>query len=139
MKNQVIGKHLCRGNIPVMFSLNKKSRVRGSILILVIIILSSLATFGAVLLGMVYSRHLRYQLEMDRTKALYIAEAGISYSVWELKMKVDKENNGFGNVDKFEFGEGFFSVKHNPETKEIISVGDYNNVKRIVTIVYESN
>ncbi|MBN1521051.1 MAG: hypothetical protein JW928_00850 [Candidatus Aureabacteria bacterium] len=117
---------------------NKES-LRGSILILVIIIFSFLATFGGILLGMVYSRFIQYELEMDRTRALYIAEGGLSYSLWELKMKKDTENNGLGNIEKYEIGGGYFTASHNPETKEIISTGTYNDVSRTVAIIYDSN
>ncbi len=88
---------------------------------------------------MVHARFIHYQVEMDRAKALYIAEAGISYSIWELKMKQDKENNGIGNVDHYDFGGGYFKVKHDPQTKEIMCSGIYNDVERKVVIVYESN
>jgi len=118
---------------------NKRCYIRGSVLILVIIIFSFLATFGGVLLGLVYSRFIQYELEMDRTKAIYIAEAGISYSIWELKMKKDAEKNGLGNIEKYNFGGGYFTVTHNPETKEIISTGVYNDVRRSVAIIYDSN
>jgi hypothetical protein len=131
--------HGPRKALSILSCLRAASPVRGSILILVIIIFTSLATFGGILLGFVYTRFIAYQLEMDRTKALYIAEAGISYAVWELKMNKDLEGNGYGNVSRFEFGDGYFSTVHNPETRQIMSTGTCNDVSRMVAIVYESN
>jgi len=81
----------------------------------------------------------QYQLEADKLRAMYLAEAGISYSIWELKMKKDPDKNGLGNVKKYELGGGYFHVEHNPKTKEIISTGTYNDVSRTIVVVYDSN
>jgi len=138
----VTGKqHSFRAKVPVSFLTRFKIYLpsRGSILILVIIIFTTLATFSGILLGFIHTRFTAYQLEMDRTKALYIAEAGVSYAVWELKMNKDAEGNGYGNVGHIDFGGGYFSVTHNPDSRQIISTGTYNDVSRIVAIVYESN
>jgi hypothetical protein len=137
------GKNPANGKITrlilMLFACHRKTIPQGSILIIVILIMSTLSVFGGLLLGMVYDRFLNYELEADRAKALYIAEAGVSYSIWELKMNKDIEGNGFGNIQKYDFGGGYFTVNHNPETREIVSMGVFNDVRRTVSIIYESN
>ncbi len=121
------------------FEKNFFKRNNGSILILVVVIFSFLASFGGILLSFVYSRYIQYQVEGDRVKAMYLAEAGVSYSIWELKMKKDLDKNGLGNVSKHKLGDGYFQVYHNPETKEIVSTGTYNDISRTIVVIYDSN
>lgn len=118
-----------------------KTRVsqRGAILFLTLIVLLFLTTFGSALILMVFSRFTSSYLEYDRLKALYLAEAGISKSLWELKKGLDSDRDGLGNIPKTRLGEGHFWVLHDPRSLTIVSTGEANDVERTVRIVYVGN
>jgi len=116
-----------------------KTNQKGAILFLTLIVLIFLTIFGGALMLMVFSRFTSVYLEYDRLKALYLAEAGISKSLWELKRGVDLDRDGLGNIPKTRLGEGYYWVNHNPQTLTIISTGEANDVERTVRIVYVGN
>ncbi|MEA3328657.1 MAG: hypothetical protein U9Q08_02870 [Candidatus Omnitrophota bacterium] len=112
---------------------------RGAIFFLTLIVLLFLTVFGGSLMLMVFSRFTDTYVEYDRLKALYLAEAGISKSLWELKKGVDFNRDGLGNIPKTCLGEGSYRVIHNPEVLTIISTGEANDIERTVRIVYTGN
>ena len=116
-----------------------KLNQRGSILFLTLIVLIFLTIFGGALMLMVFSRFTSTYLEYDRLKALYLAEAGISKSLWELKKGTDSNRDGLGNIPKTRLGEGYYWVTHNSQALTITSTGEANDVKRTVKIVYAGN
>ncbi|MFH1397729.1 MAG: hypothetical protein ABIH27_04180 [Candidatus Omnitrophota bacterium] len=109
---------------------------RGTILLMVIIVLIFLAVLGMSLLGLLFSRISLSLLNIDRLKAFYLAEAGIAKSLNELKTDMDYDRNGTGNVKPTKLGEGTFWANHNFQTSIITAVGMVNNVKRTIQIKY---
>jgi len=112
---------------------------KGLSFILILIVISTLTVLGGTLLLMVHNRVLLVQIEMDRTKAFFIAEAGISQSIFELKSQIDQHGDGVGNISRQSFGEGYFQVIHLASTGEIRSTGTVNSISRTVQIQYVSN
>jgi Tfp pilus assembly protein PilX len=112
---------------------------RGAALFLVLIIVSSLSVFGGVLMVLVQNRFLLTQLEIDRVKAISLAEAAISLSVHELKTQEDEDENGLGNVAERAIGEGLCFAEHRTKTGEILATGEANGVRRTVEVRYKSN
>lgn len=115
---------------------NGKSR--GSILFTVILVLVFLAVLGLNLITFLYSRMMVSMLELDRLKALYLAEAGIAKSIGELKVDIDYDGDGLGNIIKTKLGDGTFSARHNFQTSTITGTGEVNKVKRVIQIKYST-
>ena len=111
---------------------------RGSVLIVTIIILLFLSVLGMNLIVYLLSRSSATTLELDRLKALYLAEAGIAKSVNELKLEKDFENNGLGNVLKTALGDGTYKAVHNFKMSTITGIGESNGVERTIQIQYSS-
>jgi len=85
-----------------------------------------------------YSRQVKSTLELDRLKALYLAESGISKSIYELRWDRDLDNNGVGNVLRTKLAGGTYKAIHNFQTSAIIGIGEYNEIKRIIQIKYSA-
>jgi Tfp pilus assembly protein PilX len=111
---------------------------KGSILFTVILVLVFLAVLGMNLMTFLYSRMTVSMLELDRLKALYLAEAGIAKSIGELKSDIDYDGNGLGNIAKTKLGDGTFQARHNFQTATITGIGEVNKVKRIIQIKYST-
>lgn len=111
---------------------------RGAVLITTIIILAFLAVLGASLIAFLFSRTVYSQMQLDRLKALYLAEAGISKALWELRFDVDPDRDGHGNLPKTKLGDGLFWTWHNFQTSTLTSTGEVNKSKRTVQIKYSA-
>ncbi len=110
---------------------------KGVVLLLTLIVSVSLAIFGAALSTLVSAGMRRSALGLERSQALYLAEAGISKSIWELKRGIDEDEDGLGNIPRIPFGAGTYQATHNPSCLSIEGVGEVNGVKRTVRIVYK--
>ena len=108
--------------------------MRGATLLLAIIILSSLALIGMSLVGLAMSRMTTVDLEVDRVKALYLAEAGIARSLYELKKGVDYDNAGIGIIPLTKFADGEFSVRYNAALFTFTSIGKVNDAERAIQL-----
>lgn len=111
---------------------------KGAILITAVIIFSFLAVLGMNIVSFIFSRLVNTSLELDRLKALYLAEAGIAMSLHELKTNIDTDNNGLGNVLKASLGDGYYKASHNFQLSAITGVGEYNGVKRVIQVRYSA-
>ena len=109
---------------------------KSAILITSIIILSFLSILGMSLIASLRSRAVYSQLQLDRLQALYLAEAGIFKSIWELKTDTDSDGNGTGNISPTKLGRGSFWAKHNFQTSTITAIGEVNKVRRGIQIKY---
>lgn len=109
---------------------------KGVILLTVIVVLAFLAVMGMSLVSLLFSRLTISILGLERTKALYLAEAGIAKSINELKLDIDGDGNGVGNVSRTKLGGGDFWAVHNFQTSTITATGEVNHVKRIIQIKY---
>jgi len=120
-----------------VFDRDVQSR-KGSVLITVIIILVFLSTLGMSSIAYLYARSSKSTLELDRLKAFYLAESGISKSIHELRRDIDLDNNGVGNVLDTKLGGGTYKAIHNSQASTITGIGEYNKVKRIIQIKYSA-
>ena len=112
---------------------------KGTVLFLTLMVLIFLSIFGGALMAMVFSRWTTVSMEYDRLRALYLAEAGISKSLWELKKGIDYDNDGLGSIPKTRLDIGYYWVTHNSNTLTITATGDVNDIKRTVKIKYAGN
>ncbi|OGW79419.1 MAG: hypothetical protein A3G33_03520 [Omnitrophica bacterium RIFCSPLOWO2_12_FULL_44_17] len=116
---------------------NGKSSETGSILIVVLIILATLAIYGGVLVSAVYERSIHVTLEEDRLQALYLADAGLAAGINEVKSMRDRDGDGFGSIPKRKLGKGIYFAIHDPNTLSITGIGEVNDIQRRIRIFYE--
>jgi len=109
---------------------------RGTVLLTAIIILTFLAVLGMSLIAFLFSRVSYSQLQLDRLKALYLAEAGIFKAIWELRFDIDPDGDGQGNISKTELGDGYFWTRHNFQSSTLTSTGEVNKIRRVVQLKY---
>lgn len=124
-----------QGRSPV---LGRKKNNKASVLITTVIVFAFFSTIGLALIALLYSHVTSIQLESDRLKAMYLAEAGIAQALYELRVGKDTDNIGIGNIKSRKLGEGKFWVEHDMQTSTLTSVGEVNNVRRILRIRYNS-
>ena len=117
----------------------KVSASRGSVLIMILVIMGTLTIFGGLLMILAHNRVLLTQIEIDGAKAFFLAEAGIAQSIHELKHQLDPDGDGVGTIKERFLGEGWFTVIHDAKTTEIRSMGEVNGVKRTLQIQYAIN
>lgn len=110
----------------------------GAILIMVLIVYSSLVIFSGLVFSLVVDDAQRVEMEQSRVQALYLAEAGISQAMFELKNYADTDDNGIGTVAKRALGTGSFYVRHDAKRLTIISVGEVNGIRRELEMQYGS-
>jgi len=108
------------------------------ILITTIIILVFLAVLGMSLVAFLYSRTQSTQMQLDRLKALYLAESGIAQAIWELRFDVDLDNNGGGNIARTKLGDGYFWAKHDFQAATLTATAEVNQARRTVQIKYSA-
>ena len=111
---------------------------RGVILISVLIILSFLSILGLSLIAFVFSRVIKAEMEVERLKAFYFAEAGIAISLSELKRNMDFNENGIGNVPATPFKDGMYEAVANQETGIITGIGECEGIRREIEIKYKA-
>ncbi|MBI4431424.1 MAG: hypothetical protein HY587_06905 [Candidatus Omnitrophica bacterium] len=92
--------------------------------------------FGAALVSMVFWRSEMMMLDYDRLKAFYVAEAGISQAIHELKTDYDPDSNGPGNVSETPFDDGVFEVVYHPIERTLTSQGIVNDTTRTIQIAF---
>ena len=109
---------------------------KATILLTVIVVLLFLGVLGMSLVEFLFLRTTSSILAVDRLKALYLAEAGISQAINELRTENDYDNNGVGNIAPAKLGAGKFWAQHDFQTSTITATGEVNNIKRTVQIKY---
>ena len=111
---------------------------KGAALLLALFVLVFLAIFGATLVVMVFSKMHSATLGLDRLKAFYLAEAGISKALHEIKENIDLDGDGIGSIPETKLGDGTYKVEHDIQQKVFISTGEVNKNKRVIFIKYET-
>lgn len=115
---------------------NRVSGEDGMVLVMALMVVTALGIFAACLSTLISAGSMKAQLELERTQALYLAEAGLSASIWELKKGIDFDEDGLGNIPPKKFGPGTYQVTHIPSMLAIEAAGTVNDVNRKVRIIY---
>ena len=115
---------------------NRLKNQNGAILLIALIGLVSLSMFGAALVSMVFWRSEMMMLDYDRLKAFYVAEAGISQAIYELKTDQDPDNDGLGNIIQTNFSDGTYEVNYHPLERTLTSQGTVNDTTRTIQIAF---
>lgn len=106
----------------------------GATLLLAIIIISSLSLVGFSLVNLTLSRITRVDLEINKVKALYLAEAGIAKSLYEVKKGIDPHGDGIGVIPLTKFSDGEFRVIYNAALFTFTAIGKINITERSVQL-----
>lgn len=114
---------------------------RGAVLITTVIILVFLSVLGMSLIAFLFSRFSYSQVQLDRLKALYVAEAGLAQALWELKNDYDPDGTGPkspGNTIEYVTisGYGEYKTSHNFQTSTITATGKVNEIRRTIQVKY---
>lgn len=111
---------------------------RGVILITTIIILLFLSVLGMSLLAFLFSSLSYSQAQLDRLRAMYLAESGLARAIYELRYDIDLDGNGVGNIKETDLGGGLLSARHNFQTSTLTAIGEFNHSKRVFQIKYSA-
>ncbi len=124
---------------------------RGAVLLIVLIMVLTISLLGATLMALFFNVFTFSQIEMDRTRALYLAEAGIAKAVGMLKSQAGAppesaaQAEGATSVKRSDriipptkLDGGYFEVFNDYYQSTIISVGTSNGVRRTIQVKYNA-
>lgn len=117
---------------------SKLNEENGTILLTTLIVLIFATVLGMSLMVFLMSRTRAGTLELARLEALYLAEAGIAASIFELRNDIDPDGNGVGNIRARSLGEGTCWAVHDFATSTIVGTGEMNQVQRFIQIKYSA-
>ena len=109
---------------------------QGSVLILTLIAMFTITLLGGALAMLLTVRMQESNLEINRSKALYLAEAAVYESIWELKNSGASPDYD-GNVEETALGEGTFSATFDENKNLIVAHGTVHEVTRTIEVVTE--
>ena len=118
---------------------------QGAILLIVLIVVLTISIIGASLIALFYSVYISSQTELDRARALYLAEAGVAQAIHMLRKPPAPAPPGAPAikdsqriVPPTQLGEGYFEVYCDFSQSAIISIGTSHGVRRIIQVKYEA-
>ncbi|MBU1122822.1 MAG: hypothetical protein KKF54_09080 [Candidatus Omnitrophica bacterium] len=121
---------------------------RGAILMMVLIVILTISLLGASLTLFFFDVFISIRTELDRARALYLAEAGISMAVNKFKNQARTEGvsavsvKSTGDLQQIvartQLDEGFFTVYHDFSQSAVVSVGESNGVKRAIQLKFKT-
>jgi Tfp pilus assembly protein PilX len=121
------------------------STERGAILLMVLIIILTISLLGATLMALFFNVLSLSQIELDRARALYLAEAGIAAAIGTLKNQAgvaipsaDSAAQSEIIVPATKLNEGSFEVYNDYSQSTIVSIGNSNGVKRTIQVRYNA-
>ena len=118
---------------------------RGAILLMVLIVILMISILGATLVALFFNVLNLSQIELDRTKALYLAEAGIAKAIGVLKNQAGSPSPSADSAAQAEMiipptklNGDYFEVYNDYFQSTIISIGKSNGVKRTIQLRYNA-
>ena len=114
--------------------------LRGAILLIVLIVILSISLLGATLAALFYNVLVSSQIELDRARALYLAEAGIARAISLLRTQAGTAANASSEqiIPSTKFGEGKFEVYNDFLQSSIISIGESHGLRRSIQLKYNA-
>ncbi len=127
-------------------ALNSKEHLEnshGAILLLVIIVILTVSLIGATLIALFNNIIMSSQVELDRARALYLAEAGVAQAINALRGQAagtPLQSESQQIIPPTQLGEenGYFEVYHDIAQATITSIGSSNSVKRTLQVKYNA-
>jgi len=108
------------------------------VLITVIIVFLTIALIGATLVAFFSSVNLSSRTFADEAKALYLAEAGLSYAIHLLRYQAGSHEELAKPKGPFQLGEGTYSVEINHLQSLITSTGEVRGIKKVIQLQYNA-
>ena len=111
---------------------------RGAVLFGVLLVILTVSLIGASLVALLSSLALSNQYEVNRTKALYLAESGISDAVYKLKSQAIIIASEEFFIYPTQLGGGTYEVKLDYKQSLMSSTGRVGGISRTVQLKYNS-
>lgn len=111
-------------------------RERGAILMGVLIVMLTVSLIGATLASFFLSVTIVAETELIRAQALYLAEAGVSHTLYELYTAGRMGGEAQTKTEPIPLGEGTFQVRHDVTSGLITSTGKVRGVRRTIQVKY---
>ena len=113
----------------------------GAILLIVLIVSLTVSLIGATLFVLYYNVFTASQLELYRSQALYLAEAGIAKTINMLRYSAGSLAPGLAPnqiIGKTVLGEGYYEVFGDLAESTITAVGTSHGVQRKIQLKYNA-
>jgi len=113
---------------------------KGAILLIVLIVILTISLLGATLIALFFNVLTSSQIELERTQALYLAEAGIAMATGVLKDQtaVFSKDEPQRIVPTTRLGEGSFEVYSDFSQSTIVSIGECHGTRRAIQVKYSA-
>jgi len=113
---------------------------KGAILLIVLIVILTISLLGATLIALFFNVLTSSQIELERTQALYLAEAGIAKATSILKDQtaVFSKDEPQRIVPTTQLGEGTFEVYNDFSQSTIVSIGESHGTRRVIQVTYSA-
>jgi len=111
---------------------------RGAVLFGVLVVVLTVSLIGASLVALLSSIALTNQYEVNRAKALYLAEAGISQAVFLLKSQAIIIGSEEYFVNPTSLGDGTYEVKLDFRQSLLSSTGKVGGITRTIQLKFNS-
>ena len=145
MRCQLNGNSSCvvrRASCNTQYAIRNTQYEQGAILLIVLIVLLTISLLGTTLIALFYNVLISSRTELDRARALYLAEAGIAKAMSMLKGQAGVVGISQGNrqqiVAPTQLGEGSFEVFNDFSQSTIISIGVSQGVRRTIQVKYNA-
>lgn len=109
---------------------------RGVALISVVVIMLTISLIGASLVELISSVNFSTEHALNKTKARYLAEAGIAKAVYLLRTKAGSDVGIEERVGPISLGEGTYTVIFDYREATITSIGKVNGVSKKLQMQY---
>ena len=126
-------------------------KAKGAVLLIVLIVILTISLLGATLFALFFNVVLSSRVELQRTQALYLAEAGLAAAVSTLKAQQPGEQPGGALqvvftenpqlqqiVSRTNLGEGYFEVYSDISEGTFISYGSSHGITRAIQMKYSA-
>jgi four helix bundle protein len=114
----------------------KLHSARGAILLGALIMLFTISLIGATLAALFTSVSLIAEVELSRTQALYLAEAGIAQTIHQVRQAGLSGKDVLREVPLTALGEGQYEATHDSSAGLITATGISHGVRRTIQVKY---
>ena len=123
-----------------MSQLGKVENSSGAILLMVVIIMLTVSLLGATLVALFHNIMSMNEIELYRTQALFLAEAGIAQAVQTLRGQAGATPGGRAGriLGPVVLGEGTFEVYGDFVESTLVSIGSSHGVSRSIQLKYNA-
>ncbi|MFH1503867.1 MAG: hypothetical protein ABIH08_00530 [Candidatus Omnitrophota bacterium] len=111
---------------------------KGIVLFSVIAMLLIIALIGASLAAFFSSVSLSTRTDIDKAKALYLAEAGIAYATNSLRTQAGADGGSEKSIGPINLGDGVYVVEVDCNQGVITSEGTVNGVTKKIQLQYKA-